>query len=117
MPDNNLPAYPSSDGEGGNQSYAASPGPPPYYSEPEGASPLPPPNSRNNFSLILAISIVLAVVGVAGAGYYFWGGQNPFRSSFGEDSDQPKPAPISPKPLENSAVLGNHGSMKKFASY
>ena len=117
MPDNNLPAYPSSSASSGDQSYAAPPRPPSYYSEPAGVSSPTPPNRRRDFSLIIAISIVLAVVGVAGAGYYFWGGQNPFRSSFGEDGDQPKPAPISPKPLENSAVLGNQGSMKKFASY
>src|SRR3990167_6378391 len=115
MPDDNLPVYPA---VGEDQPYLAPPSSPSYYSEPAGmSSPPPPPNRRNNFPLVLAVCIVIAVVGIAGAGYYFWGGLNLFKSPFGEPSDQPKPAPISPKPLENSAVLGNQGSMKKFASY
>ncbi|OGL75223.1 hypothetical protein A3E96_03135 [Candidatus Uhrbacteria bacterium RIFCSPHIGHO2_12_FULL_46_13] len=115
MPDDNLPVYPAA---GEDQPYLVPPSSPSYYSEPAGmSSPPPPPNRRNNFPLVLAVCIVIAVVGIAGAGYYFWGGQNLFKSPFGEPSDQPKPAPISPKPLENSAVLGNQGSMKKFASY
>src|SRR3989338_4175684 len=112
MPDDNLPVYPAA---GEDQPYLVPPSSPSYYSEPAGmSSPPPPPNRRNNFPLVLAVCIVIAVVGIAGAGYYFWGRGTPL--PIGE-SNGSKPAPISPKPLENSAVLGNQGSMKKFASY